>query len=157
MTLFPIQTILIAMLGFAQIQLGQTQISRERITILAGEEGKQLCMAWPTEFGFSKKSKISEPPEAELSAMLGALPKFLKQTRPDVFNKFQVCHLQIIHIVQSDGSYLFVSAFPQQILEFSPEWKNKPVIVDDGGSAVWRVRYSIKSKKFSHLSVNGVA
>ncbi|WP_321342693.1 hypothetical protein [uncultured Draconibacterium sp.] len=68
---------------------------------------------------------------------------------------------QYVGLIIKGEKYIYINAFQiesqDDLTRFYKEWKTSPVIICDGGDSVWGVLFKLKDKKFSHLSINGVA
>jgi hypothetical protein len=61
---------------------------------------------------------------------------------------------QYAGIVNSGEKKIFFNVFCQA---FETEWTKDPVIVEDGGHCFFQVEFSLKSKSFNNLQINGRA
>ena len=68
---------------------------------------------------------------------------------------------QYIGLIINGEKYIYINAFQiessDDLTRFYKKWKTSPVIICDGGDSVWGVLFKLKNKKFSQLSINGVA
>jgi len=68
---------------------------------------------------------------------------------------------QFIGIVINSEKFIYINAFYYETIDefstFYKNWQTQPVIWCDGGDSFWGVLFSLNKKRFSQLSVNGVA
>ncbi|HEX7294400.1 MAG TPA: hypothetical protein VF251_01525 [Pyrinomonadaceae bacterium] len=63
-------------------------------------------------------------------------------------------YMQYVGIIVDGKKLIYINAFGAT--EPSDSWKEKAVVICDGGTA-WGVLYDPQTKKFSKLAVNGIA
>jgi hypothetical protein len=65
---------------------------------------------------------------------------------------------QYLGLLQGDRKLIYVNAFCGINNDQPPNhWRDRLVMIWDGGSCVWQAMYDLSAKKFVSLSVNGVA
>lgn len=154
--LFFIANVTLTLAVFAQ---GSSEkiLSKINIAVLETESAKSLADIFSFDFGIPKRVKISSFSEVDIEEILSTLPAHIKSTRPDIYKKLGTTRLQLVAITINGERFALVSGFAEILTRDSDSWRHSPVVVEDGGSSFWRVRYSFKTKKFTKLSTNGVA
>jgi hypothetical protein len=68
---------------------------------------------------------------------------------------------QYIGVIINNRKYIYINAFyietENDFSTWYKNWTTEPVIVCDGGDSFWGVLFDLKSHKFSHLAINGIA
>jgi len=97
------------------------------------------------------------PSESEVLAAEKQLVPFLRGSSDprvkEILNKISTYKRQYVGVIVAGQKYLYFNLFC-----LAPNyWTRSEVIVLDGGSCFFNVRFSNETKTFSHFRVNGVA
>ena len=63
--------------------------------------------------------------------------------------------MQYVGIKIKGKKFIYINAFADS--KPPTDWKEKAVIICDGGESSWGVLYNVETGKFSELAFNGVA
>ena len=100
-----------------------------------------------------------EPTAADLRAMesnFRQITQLLRNAGAEAADA-EKYHMQYAGIVVGDEKLIYINAFYRSRPGEWEEWKEKAVVVCDGGSGFWGALYDQKGKKFFDLHLNGEA
>ena len=129
-------------------------VQRDKSVLLSESEAKRLTHQCSRP-GPSDFSETWKPTAAEIKAMESKFSdlKELKAEGGQVENP-EHFYMQYIGVVIKGKKSIYINAFADS--EPPKNWKEKAVIVCDGGEDFWGVLYDVETGKFSELAFNGV-
>jgi hypothetical protein len=148
-------TLLVLILLLPSSLSGQNKSRAIVLPETAADQVRQLC----SRPGPPKFSGTWKPSEADIQKMESHLSRISGLRTESGIVDVQIEHpdryyRQYLGIIIKNRKFVFINAFCD---DKPPEgWRERVVDVCDGGCS-WGVVYDIKSRKFSHLEMNGVA
>jgi hypothetical protein len=156
------QIVSIALIVISQQLTGCTSRSDKAASVLVRGDGF-MGVIFPVEkklygFGFAPASQSWMPSEDDVRLAEKQLPSFLKESAVQSPEGLVIAkHLssykrQYAGILTGGQKLIFFNLFCNA---FDTDWTQQPVVVEDGGSCFFQVQFSMKTRSFSNLQING--
>ena len=139
----------------ASVSLAQTKTRWTLLPETQADKAKQLC----SRPGPPKFQATWKPTESDIQTMESRLSRISRLRTQSGTVGVQIKHpdryyRQYLGIVINDHKFIFINAFCH---DKPPEiWREMLIDICDGGCS-WGVIYDVRTGKFSHLEMNGVA
>ena len=133
---------------------------RDKSVLLPESEAKDLInqCSRPSPSNFDKTWKPTEANVKTMESKFADVKKLkvegccLRGARIENPEHF---YMQYVGIIIKGKKFIYINAFAGS--EPPKYWKEKAVIVCDGGKGFWGILYNVEAGKFSELAVNGEA
>jgi hypothetical protein len=122
-------------------------------TILPTSEGKQLIGQCSRECPYDATS-FWRPSASEIAAIEQRLPALLRGSGHEI--NLSQSYRQYLGIVRAGRKLIYLNAFDSRTwADYRTSWRNKALIICDGGDLFWGVEFDPATKTFQHLAFNG--
>ena len=136
----------------AQLAIARDNSSDHR-AILPTNEGKELVGQCSRDCPYSAKT-FWRPSASQVAAIEQRLPNLLRTSG----HKIDLPHSyrQYLGIVLTGKKLIYINAFDSLTMaDFRASWRNKALIICDGGDVFWGVEFDPATNAFQHLAFNG--
>lgn len=154
----PILLLAAVLLGCSPASRGTAPTSDDFV-VFRGENGLALlhqCSRATPPVGDMQWIPTAREIKAFEALLPGALSARQKSEDSDFSNVLSRWRRQYVGIVRSGRRYIYANYFPSGQLA-GPTWREKPVIVCDGGPAFFGAEFDVAANRVTRLDFNGVA
>ncbi|MFC1588209.1 hypothetical protein ACFL54_07860 [Planctomycetota bacterium] len=137
-------------------------IQSETISGVIVPEEEGFCFSvtepeyWTIENDFDFEN-LDDQLEKYLKVELEYLVQKQEIVNTDLLAKFRAYKRQYVGIYADGKKRIFINFFDSEAFSDETNWKNNPIVVDDGGDAFFQVQFDLASKEFMFLCINGEA
>lgn len=170
--LFWIVGICILVLTSCKWQSKQTNSKIDKATLVRDTLSVLITDTIETRF-ITNNQPLWTPTSAQFDQIDSILIKAIKDTLEITKDDFEIKNINrfyrqyVCYLDNSGDLIVFINAFCQlldtpidsigTVIWKKYDWKNKLLVVNDGGTCFWSIRINLTSKKYFNFSVNGQA